>query len=94
MLRSLAFQLACVIPALAAEFAAMDPKTLSEGLKGSTEDAFEAFLAGPLTRVSSQLPPNVVILIDALDECDGATSLDNPILRLLRDQLSKLPKQV
>ena len=50
--------------------------------------------SGPLGRVSSHLPPNVVVLIDALDECDGASTFDNPILRLLRDQLAKLPKQV
>ena len=50
--------------------------------------------SGPLGRVSSHLPQNVVVLIDALDECDGASTFDNPILRLLRDQLAKLPKQV
>ena len=46
MLRSIAFQLARAIPELADDFNALDPQTLADGLKGSTEEAFDAFLAG------------------------------------------------
>ncbi len=44
--------------------------------------------------MSAELPPNLVVVIDALDECDGTSIMDNLILRMLREQLSTLPKQV
>ena len=46
MLRSLAFQLADAVPALYAEYAALDASELAEALKDSSEAAFKALLAG------------------------------------------------
>lgn len=36
----------------------------------------------------------VVILVDALDEAEGGCSIDNPLLRLLQDHVSRLPEWV
>jgi hypothetical protein len=46
MLRSLAFQLAEAVPALYAEYTALDASKLAEARKDSSEAAFKALLAG------------------------------------------------
>ena len=95
MLRNLAYQLAVAIPALRPAYESATPAAELIGDDGdSVERAFNMLLLGPLQKIESQLPANVVILIDALDECDGATAWSNLVLKLLREHLSKLPANV
>ena len=85
MMRNLAYQLTLVFPAL---------RELICDDSDSVERAFNMLLLGPLQQIKPQLPANVVILIDALDECDGATAWANPVLNLLREHLWKLPANI
>ena len=94
MLPNLAYQLAVAIPALRPIY---ESSALNDSVGGGCDDverAFNALLLEPLKQVEEELPASVVILIDALDECDGATAWANPVLKLLREHLYKLPNKV
>ena len=91
MLRNLAYQLGVAFPALQPIY---ESATIGDG-GDDVEKAFNALLLEPLKEVEQELPESVVILIDALDECDGAAATaNNPVLNLLRDHLCKLPNKV
>ena len=94
MLRSLAYQLAVAIPALSPAYESATVATVIGDDNDSVERTFNLLLLGPLQQIEPQLPANMVILIDALDECRGATAWANPVLKLLREHLSRLPAKV
>ncbi|KAG9101375.1 hypothetical protein FRC07_010315, partial [Ceratobasidium sp. 392] len=53
-------------------------------------DQFEQLITGPVNKVKDTLPNNLVIAIDALDECDADTGIAD-ILDVLLSQVPDLP---
>lgn len=91
MLTSLAFQLSAAVPALRPAYEAIDPRSEYK----NAEEAFERLLQEPLAAAAAagQLPAQLLLLIDALDESEqpGSGGRYSPVVQLLRGKFGRLP---
>ncbi|KAG1680558.1 hypothetical protein FOA52_015005 [Chlamydomonas sp. UWO 241] len=93
MIRSLAFQLAEKLPGFA-ELLLPAAELHGNGAELSMDDAFAAFLLGPLQELehtSSSPLPAVVMLLDALDEAVDGTRDWSPVAQLIAQKFVLLP---
>ncbi|GLC45378.1 hypothetical protein PLESTM_001726200 [Pleodorina starrii] len=98
MIRTFAYQLAEVVPALRPHL--LPPKLTTEevAVLVDVETAFDRLLLKPLNEVDlSSRPQPLVLVIDALDEvavAGGSSQGANPVLRLIREHFPLLPPAV
>lgn len=96
MIRTLAFQLATVVPRLwKAVLAAAETEAGGE-MQQDLHKLFDALLLHPLQSLDKAevTESPLIAMIDALDEAEGQGGSRNEVLDLLCDQLTRLPKWI
>jgi hypothetical protein len=83
LFRTIAFQLATIHPALRAQISVVLDKD-QEVLSKKFEQQLDKLILDPVSKASSFLPRRLIVVIDALDECDDKVSVPHIIRALVQ----------